>query len=234
MKATSAETVGLVLLGVSVISLGLLLHEAQPGMLGGTTLGWIWPVGAALIYVAVALLHAGLKPAAGYTFLVCAGSHIILALLMGLGFIAQSTRESFTVLDALAAGLWLYPPAVLLQVAFCIPLAVCLVPGRKNVADKLTSYESVTRATTPEQLVQALVGLQSAQPVDTDLVLLQVITQAAKILPASINEMPKMTGTDETEPASVPEMITPDETLTDEKPVSGTVILTPEMQNSSE
>jgi len=154
---------------------------------------------------------------------------------MGLGFIAQSVRESFTILDVFAAGLWLYPPAVFLQVAFCVPLAVCLVPVRKSMADKLTSYEAVARATTPEQLVQALVGLQSAaQPVDADLVLHQVITQAATVLPASINEITGMTVLDENDAVNVLEITQPDITIADEKPAPEKITITPEMQNSSE
>lgn len=203
MKATSAETVGLILLGISVVSLGLLLHEAQPGMLGGISTSWIWPVGAAVFYVAVALYHAGLKPAAGVTFLVCAGSHIILACLMGLGFITQSARDISSFTDVIAAGLWLYPPAVFLQVAFCVPFAVCLVPVHRSSVEQLTSYEAIDRATTPEQLVQALVGLQTAQPVDADALLLQIVTQAAKILPASVNDMPAVKDSNEYEPVSV-------------------------------
>jgi hypothetical protein len=189
-KATSAETVGLTLLGVGVFTLALLLHDAQPGALGGLPLWWVWPAGALGIYAAGSLIHAGPRPTALLTFGAALVAHLTMAALMALAFGAQAGRALQYDQTFLAAGLWAYPPAVLLQIAFALPCAVALTPGRFASAQAEASAEALARADTPEQLLAAVIALRSSLGDSAEPAIARVAEQAATILRAGAAPLP--------------------------------------------
>lgn len=133
------ETVGLVLLGLALFSLALALHQAQPGLANGSS-PWAWPAGVGVVYVLVAILATRARIARAamllVALLVC---HVLYALLMGLAFAVQSQTPGGLSPAPLVMGLSAYPPAVLLQAAFVIPLSCALFGVRPSVADAAQS-----------------------------------------------------------------------------------------------
>lgn len=127
---------GLVLLGLALYSLALALHHSQPGLVNGDVPAWAWPAGVGVVYVGVALLATGARPARSAVFLaglvVC---HLLYALLMGMAFAVESQTPGGLSPAPLVAGLSSYPPATLLQAAFVIPLCCTLLGGRGSAME---------------------------------------------------------------------------------------------------
>lgn len=130
------ETVGLVLLGVVLFSLALTLRQAQPGLVNGMLPAWAWPGGILGIYLVVALLTTGACLLRAVVLLAAlVGLHVLYALLMGMAFAVQSQAPGGLSSAPLAAGLWEYPPAVLLQAAFVVPVGCMLFGGSRALGN---------------------------------------------------------------------------------------------------
>jgi hypothetical protein len=139
------ETVGLVLLGVALFALALALRQAQPGLVNGLLPAWAWPLGILAVYLAVALLATGAcVPRAAVLLGALLGMHLLYALLMGMAFAVESRTPGGLSPAPLVAGLWEYPPAVLLQAAFVIPAGCALFGGARPSGDVEEATGEVT------------------------------------------------------------------------------------------
>lgn len=138
-RASKPEVVALVLLGLGLYNLALCLRAAQPGLLDTDLPGYVWPLGAVVIYAVVALFMAGANLRALLLLALCLLAHVLEALLMGLGFLVLAKQPGGLSATVLGQGLWAYPPATLLQVAFVVPFVYTLYANlhRESTADAI-------------------------------------------------------------------------------------------------
>ncbi len=156
-----AEVIGVVLLGVSLLAIAVSLRAAQPGVID---LPWyVCPAAAGGIYVIAALLMAGWDARALIVLALLAAAHVVDAFVIGCAFSSSLPgRAPATLPDALYEGLSAYPPAVVLEVAFVLPLVSLLatpwlnrgptapVPGEDAVRRPVTPDPPVLRPLSPQ------------------------------------------------------------------------------------
>ena len=179
------ETAGVLLLGVVLFALALNLRANQPGVLESTIPDLVWPLAAGVAYAVAAALMAGRTTRALVLFLLMAVAHTLDATLMGLAFAARGDVPPDLALGAVAEGLMRYPPAVALQVASVLPFA-WLVFRRKAVpAGPVPGAQWLAAAQTPQQLLHAILSVETAQRDGVDPALAAVASRARALLLAA-------------------------------------------------
>jgi hypothetical protein len=171
------EIIGVVLLGIGLLGIALSLRGSQPGAL--EVPGAVWPAAAAALYLVVALAVHGLRLRALALFAGACVIHAAYAFLMGCAFAVLKggapELSARPLLDALVG----YPPAVLLQAAFALPLALVLMAPAAHAA---IPCEALDRAGTAEEVLQGLLALEAAAGADMDPTLARVAAKARQVL----------------------------------------------------
>lgn len=179
------EVVGLVLLGIGLLGIALPLRSAQAGLAGGTMP--LWPAAAAGLYLVVALVTEGLRLRALMLFATACVTHVVYAYVMGCAFVVARGAAADLPLGPLRAGLLEYPPAVLLQAAFALPLALLLAAPRAHF--HAPRCEALDRAQTAEEVLQGVLALEAAAGEDADPVLARVAAKAREVLIGSAGRL---------------------------------------------
>lgn len=129
------EIAAVYLWGIAAFILALSLRTSQPGVLRADLPGYIWPAGAGVVYLAGALVAAGLSLRMLALLAAMVAIHVAYAMLMGLAFDASVTSAAAG--SPLVAGLMGYPPATLLQASFVLLVGRVLVWPRLGPAASL-------------------------------------------------------------------------------------------------
>jgi hypothetical protein len=129
------EIAAVYLWGMAAFIFALSLRTSQPGVLRADLPGYVWPAGAGIVYLAGALLAAGLSLRMLALLAAMVAVHVAYAALMGLAFDAGATSAASG--NPLAAGLMGYPPATLLQASFVVLAGRVIVWPRLRLAASL-------------------------------------------------------------------------------------------------
>ena len=188
-RSCRPEVMGTLLLGVALFLLALSLRDLQPGLLPDLP-AYAAPAGAGVLYVAAALALAGLRLRALLALVLMLAAHVLYAFLMGCAFSLASAAggaAGTTVVDALLEGLTGHPPAVLLQVAFVVPLvAVLAAPWLPRAGTcEAASFPAVEQARSQQELLQSILSVEHSDPAVAPDALHVLARRARELLTAS-------------------------------------------------
>ncbi len=207
-RPSQPELVGVILLGISLLTLSLYLRQAQPGQLPLPV--YVGPAVAALAYVIASFALIGVTVRVLILFAAMLGAHAVYAFIMGCGF-GLIRGQTGGALGALTEGLIAYPPAVLLQMAFVVPAVGLLLAPRLRgdtgpVAEWLADLEA---AQSPEELAAALAAMEIPENVLPEQALEAIVEKARALAPVEEPEAaPEVTEPAEPQPAE-PEPVEP-------------------------